>query len=313
MFVTNAMSEAVMGSVRVILNPAAGRGYGARVEPKVRQYLEAEGVDFDLVRTNGPWHAAELAARAAKDGFETVVAAGGDGTANEVINGLMTTSQTGCTQRMGVIPAGSGSDFATGIGLPTDLQEACRRIASGRCLTIDVGRVTIPGQQPRYFGNVVGVGFDGAVLIETLKMKRLRGLALYLLAVLKTIFLNFEAPMTAIEYDGERMHQPAMLVSVTNGPREGGGFLIAPEAKPDDGLFDVCIADEVSQLTMLRLIPHFLKGTHVDLDPIKMVQAKHVSISSPDGLIAHVDGEVLCTDAPWIKCEILPGALKVCG
>jgi diacylglycerol kinase family enzyme len=104
-----------------------------------------------------------------------------------------------------------------------------------------------------------------------------------------------------------------MLVSVTNGPREGGGFLIAPNAKPDDGLFDVCIADEVSQLTMLRLLPHFLKGTHVDLDPITMVQAERVSVSSPDGLIAHVDGEVLCTDAPRIECEILPGALTVCG
>jgi diacylglycerol kinase family enzyme len=180
-------------------------------------------------------------------------------------------------------------------------------------MTIDVGRVTIPGQEPRYFGNVVGVGFDGAVLIETLKMRRLRGLGLYLLAVLKTIFLNFEAPATIIEYDGERMELPAMLVSVTNGPREGGGFLIAPEAKPDDGLFDVCIADEVSQLTMLRLLPHFLRGTHVDLDPITMVQAEQISISSPDGLIAHVDGEVLCTNAPWIKCEILPGALDVCG
>jgi diacylglycerol kinase family enzyme len=125
--------------------------------------------------------------------------------------------------------------------------------------------------------------------------------------------MNFDAPMTSIDYDGQRMDLPAMLVSVANGPREGGGFLIAPEARSDDGLFDVCIAHEVSQLTMLRLLPHFLKGTHTDLDPITMVKAKQVSISSPDGLIAHVDGEVLCADAPWIKCEILPGALSVCG
>jgi YegS/Rv2252/BmrU family lipid kinase len=302
-----------MRPIKVILNPVAGRGYSAQAEGDVCQFLEDEGLDFDLVRTESPWHAAELAEGAARDGFETIVAAGGDGTANEIINGLMKASERGRAVAMGVIPAGSGSDFATGIGLPTDLQEACRRIASGQCKTIDLGRVTIPGQEPRYFGNVVGVGFDGAVLVETLKMTRLRGLALYLLAVLKTIFMNFDAPMMTIEYDGERLEQPAMLVSVTNGPREGGGFLIAPNAKPDDGLFDVCIADEVSQLTMLRLLPHFLRGTHVDLDPITMVQATQISISSPDGLIAHVDGEVLCTDAPWIRCEILPGALTVCG
>lgn len=305
-----------MGPIKVILNPAAGRGYSAQVEGKVCQFLEEEGTDFDMVRTQSPWHAAELAACAVRDGFETIVAAGGDGTANEIINGLMMASEddTGAQARpkLAVIPAGSGSDFATGIGLPADLREACRRVALGQARKIDIGRVTVAGQEPRYFGNVVGVGFDGAVLLETLKIKRLRGLALYLLAVLKTVFLNFEAPMTTIEHDGQQMELKAMLVSVTNGPREGGGFFIAPDAKPDDGLFDVCIGREVSRLTILRLLPHFLKGTHVNLDPITMIQARQVSISSPDGLIAHVDGEVLCTNAPWIKCEILPGALHVC-
>ncbi|MGD2148476.1 MAG: diacylglycerol kinase family lipid kinase [Anaerolineae bacterium] len=306
-----------MGSIdgicRVILNPAAGHGYGARVEPKIRQGLEAEGIDFDIVRTDGPWHAAELAERACADGCEMIIAAGGDGTVNEIINGFMRASEGTGRRRLGIIPAGSGSDFATGIGLPTDLHEACEQIASGRTMTVDIGRVSVPGREPRYFGNVVGVGFDGAVLVETLKMKQLRGLALYLPAVLKTIFMNFKAPRMTIEYDGEKMEKPAMLVSIANGFREGGGFLIAPDAKPDDGLFDVVIADEVSQLTMLRLIPHFLRGTHVDLDPITIVQAKQVTVSSPDGLIAHVDGEVLCTSAPSIRCEMLPGALEVCG
>ena len=127
------------------------------------------------------------------------------------------------------------------------------------------------------------------------------------------IFMNFKAPRMTIEYNGVKTEKPAMLVSIANGFREGGGFLIAPDARPDDGLFDVVIADEVSQLTMLRLIPHFLRGTHVGLDPIAVVRAELVTVSSPDGLIAHVDGEVLCTSAPSIQCEILPGALEVCG
>lgn len=302
-----------MEPVKVILNPAAGRGYGARAEPRVRQYLEAEGLLFDLVRTQGPNHAAELARRAAEDGFRTIVSAGGDGTANEIINGLMAASENGIARTMGVIPAGSGSDFAGGIGLPLDLREACRRIACDERKTIDLGRVVVPGQEPRYFGNVVGVGFDGAVLIETLKMTRLRGLPLYLLAVLKTIFLNFEAPWITLRFDGQEMEFPATLVTVANGPREGGGFIIAPDAEPDDGLLDLCIARKVSRFTMLRLIPRFLQGTHTNLDPITMAQAKTVTISSPDGLVAHVDGEILCTDAPEIRCEILPGALEVCA
>lgn len=301
-----------MGPVKLILNPAAGRGYGARAEPRLRQWLEAEGIDFEITRTKGPWHAAELAKCAAEDGFETIVGAGGDGTANEVINGLMIASHNGATRRMGVIPTGSGRDFASGIGLPLDLREACRRIACEQVKTIDLGRVTIPGKGSRYFGNVVGIGFDGAVLKETLTMRRLRGLPLYLLAVLKTILLNFDAPRTTIRYNGQETTLPTALVSVANGPREGGGFVIAPDAEPDDGFLDLCIAREVSRLTMLRLLPHFLKGTHTDLDPITMARAKTVTVSSPDGLVAHVDGEVLCEDAPGIQCEILPGVLEVC-
>ena len=297
----------------VILNPAAGRGYGARAEPQVRKCLEAEGVDFNIVRTEGPWHAAKLAQCAAEDGFKTIIGAGGDGTANEVINGLMAASHNGAKRRMAVIPAGSGSDFASGIGLPLEVQDACHRIARGQAKRIDLGRVTIPGQEPRYFGNVVGIGFDGAVLMQTLNMKRLRGLPLYLLAVLKTVLLDFKTPRMTIQYDEQQMELQATLVSIANGPREGGGFIIAPDATPDDGLFDLCIAEKVSRLTILRLLPHFLRGTHTDLDPVTMARARTVTVSSPDGLVAHVDGEVLCTDAPQITCEILPGALEVYG
>jgi len=306
------VSEECMEPVKVILNPAAGRGHGARVEPELRQCLTAQGIRFDLERTKGPWHAAELAQRAAEDGFGTIVSAGGDGTANEVINGLMAASENGAKRRMGVLPAGSGSDFASGVGLPLDLEEACRHLTCAGGRTIDLGRVTVPGKEPRYFGNVVGIGFDGAVLMETLKIRRLRGLPLYLLAVLKTIFLNFSTPSVTVKYDAETMDLIATLVSIANGPREGGGFMIAPDAHPDDGMFDLCIAREVSRLTMLRLLPHFLRGTHTELDPVTMARAAVVEVSSPDGLVAHVDGEVLCTDAREIRCEILPGALEVC-
>lgn len=302
-----------MEPVKVILNPIAGRGYGARVEPQLRQCLTSEGVHFDLERTHAPWHAAELAKRAAEDGFGTIVSAGGDGTANEIINGLMAASENGATRRMGVLPAGSGSDFASGVGLPLDLPEACRRIACNSFKTVDLGRVTVPGRPPRYFGNVVGIGFDGAVLMETLSMKRLRGLPLYLLAVLKTVFLNFTTPRVTITYDDQQMELTATLVSVANGPREGGGFIIAPDARPDDGVFDLCIARKVSRLTILRLLPYFLSGTHTQLEPITMAQAKVVHVASPDGLVAHVDGEVLCRDAAEIRCEIVPGAIEVCA
>jgi len=300
-----------METIKVILNPAAGRGFGAQAAPDLQRFLRKEGVDFELVFTKKPWHAAELAEEAACEGFETVVAAGGDGTANEVINGLMQAAERGASAAMGILPAGSGSDFAGAIGIPTDLRKACQQLSTGQTRTIDVGRVTVEGEPSRYFGNVVGVGFDGAVLVETLKIRRLRGLILYLLAVLKTVFLNFEASLTTIEYDDQRMVLPALMVSVANGTREGGGFLIAPQSELDDGFFDLCIARDTSRLMILRLIPRFIKGTHVDHRLVTMARAKSVVVSSEDKLIAHVDGEVLCTDARRIEMELLPERLRV--
>jgi YegS/Rv2252/BmrU family lipid kinase len=297
--------------MKVILNPAAGRGHGGRVEPELRGLLETEGLDFELVRTARPWHAAELAERAANDGFEVVVAAGGDGTTHEVVNGLMAASGDGEAGTLGVIPIGSGSDFAHAVGVPTDLPGACRRLTNGRNRVVDVGRVAIPDRPARYFDNTVGIGFSGRVTLEALKVKRLRGIALYLPIVLKTIFLYYKAPLVSIEYDGTELVLPALMVCVANGPREGGGFFIAPEARPDDGIFDLCIAREVSRLAMLGLVPHFMKGTHVTRDPITMARAKRVTVSSSDGLVAHVDGEILCTDAHRLEFGILPRRLRV--
>jgi len=300
-----------MKPIKVILNPIAGRGYGAKVEPELRRLMEAEGLEFDLVHTARPWHAAELAEQAAGEGFETIVAAGGDGTFNEVVNGLMAASEDGATATMGIIPVGSGSDFANTMSVPPDLRKACHRLAHGQVRVVDVGRVTLPGQPSRYFDNTINVGFGGVVTIEALKIKRLRGIALYLPVVLKVIFLYHKALSVTIEYDGQKLALPAMMIGIANGPREGGGFYIAPQAQPDDGLFDLCIVHEISRLAMLGLVPHFMKGTHVGREPITMAQARRVTISSPDDLVAHMDGEVLCTDAHRIECEILPRRLRV--
>jgi diacylglycerol kinase (ATP) len=301
-----------MNVVKVILCPIAGRGYGDRVEPQLRRLLAAEGLDIDLVRTERAYHAAELAEAAANDGFETIVAAGGDGTFNEVVNGLMAAlDKTGTTAVMGVIPVGSGSDFANTVGVSPDLQEACHQFAQGRVRKVDVGRVNLPGQPPRYFDNTVNIGFGGVVTIEARKIKRLRGIALYLPVVLKTVFLYYTAPLVTIAYDEQEMTLPAVMVSVANGRREGGGFYVAPQAQPDDGLLDLCIVRELSRIGMLALIPHFMKGTHVDRDPVSMARAQRITISSADDLVAHMDGEVLCTDAHRIEFEIYPRRLSV--
>ena len=299
-----------MDPIKVILNPVAGRGYGTKVEPELRRLLQAEGLEFNLVRTEKPGHAIELARQAARAGCEIIVAAGGDGTTHEVVNGLMAVAKDGVAGTLGVIPVGSGSDFAHTVGIPPDLEGACRRLAHGQTRIVDLCRVAVDDQPPRYFDNTVNVGFGGIVTYEALKVKWVRGMALYLPVVLKTVFLS-QAPRLTIEYDDQKLELPAMMVCIANGPREGGGFFSAPDALPDDGLFDLCIVQEIGRLAMLSLVPRFMDGSHVEHQAVTMARAKRVVISSPDDLIAHADGEMLCTEAHRLTFDILPQRLRV--
>ncbi|MDZ7261218.1 MAG: diacylglycerol kinase family protein, partial [candidate division KSB1 bacterium] len=212
---------------------------------------------------------------------------------------------------LGLIPTGTGSDFMGNVGIPADLREACSRLAHGQTRLVDVGKLTLDDQKPRYFDNMLGIGFDGVVTVEARKFQRLRGMALYLPVVLKTVFVSLKAPLVTIEYDDQTLVQPIMQLTVANGAREGGGFFMAPDAKVDDGLFDLCIAREVSRLTILGLLPHFMKGTHVSREEITMARARKVTITSQDDLIAHFDGELLCTEGHRIECEIVPQRLRV--
>jgi diacylglycerol kinase (ATP) len=360
---------------KVIVNPLAGRGFGARVLPRLERLLAEHGLDFDLVCTKWAGEAVELARQAVLDGYETVVAVGGDGTYQEVINGMIAASKDGHTApalegelngreigTLGIVPVGSGCDFAWSAGIPSGLEEACARLAAQQTRLVDLGKVTVyadtghpvdtdhpadtdhptdtnhPAERAgtpvsRYFDNAVGIGFDGIVTAETRKFKRLRGIALYLPVVLKTVFMTLKPARSVIEYEppapasaggdpvcpvGEavgaqacRLTKTVLMTTICNGAREGGGFFVAPDARNDDGLFDVCVADHLPRLQILGMIPHFLKGTHVDKPSVTMVRSKRIVITSPDPLIAHADGEILCTDGHRIECEIVPEQVRV--
>ena len=303
-----------MSRYKVIANPSAGGGAGERAIPRIERLLTRHGLDFDIVRTQRRGHAAELARESVIAGCDVIVAAGGDGTANEVINGLMEARQAGYHSFvLGVLGVGRGNDFAHGVGVPHDLEPACRVLVEGYRRMIDIGRVAgglFP--QGRYFGNCVGVGFDAISTIEVAKLPRLGGFLSFFIAVLKTIFLYYKAPLTTVEYDGQTLTQPSLMISIMNGQRLGGGFLMAPDAKPDDGLFNLCIAHEVSRARIFSLIPHFLKGTQVTQEPITTGQAAHVSITAVKGVLpAQTDGEILCIDGQHLEIELLPRQIEV--
>jgi len=298
----------------IIANPAAGHGAAARAIPRLEALCRTIGLEFDLVRTERRGHAIDLAREAALAGAGVVVAAGGDGTTNEVINGLMQAKRKrGTTSALGILGIGRGNDFAHTVGVPKDLSAACDTLVAGFLRPIDLGRVT-GGIFPegRFFGNCVGVGFDAITTIEVMKLPRYGGFVSFFIAVMRTIFLYYKGPLVRIEIDDRSLTQPVLLVSVMNGRRLGGGFWMAPESLPDDGLFDLCIAHEVGRLRILGMIPHFLRGTQASQPEITMSRAQRIAIIAERGVLpAQTDGEIICEDGVRLDIELLPRELEV--
>ncbi|MEK6751672.1 MAG: diacylglycerol kinase family protein [Chloroflexota bacterium] len=299
----------------VIVNPTSGRGLGERSIPQIESSLQEYGLDFTLVKTERVWHAAELAEGAARDGYDVIVCASGDGTVNEAINGIMRARKDGHNQSaFTVLGIGTGNDFAGGTGIPTNLTDGLKALKENKRRKIDLGLVK-GGDYPegRYFGNGIGVGFDAAVGNEAIKVRWTRGLLAYLIGVIKTVFLYYNpAQVEIILDDKETIKQVSLMISVMNGRRMGGGFQMAPESQPDDGLFDLCIAETASKGRILAMIPHFIKGTQATLPEIQMKRAKKISIKSLDLTFpAHADGEFICLNGSALTLELLPKELEI--
>lgn len=303
-----------MPKVIVILNPAADRGRAADLAHLIRAWLGAH-TSFEWAETNGPGHAIELAEGAARDGFEWIVAAGGDGTVHEVANGILRVNEAGrASPALGVIPIGSGNDFAWMSGAPLgDPQAAIRRLLEGEVRCVDAGVIADErgvGAQ-RYFVNGAGLGFDAVVTIESRKIKRLHGFPMYVAAVLQTMRFYYRAVPAKVDNDGHRIELPLLMMSIANGRRYGGGFLVCPDARLEDGDLDVCLVPQVSRAAMLGFIPRFMKGTHVTDRRVTMRRAERVSVRCEQPIAIHVDGEIYSEGSHEIEARILPGVLRV--
>jgi diacylglycerol kinase family enzyme len=214
---------------------------------------------------------------------------------------------------MGVLTVGRGNDFAYGAGIPLNLADGCAALAADKRQKIDVGYV-VGGNYPegRFFGNGIGIGFDAVVGFEALKLKWLTGFPSYIVAALKTIFLYYNAPLVEIEFDQGGDNKRTLMISVMNGRRMGGGFMMAPDGLNDDGFFDVCIADQVSRPRILGLIPKFMQGSQESQAEVHTHRTTRIRVTAVDGsLPAHADGETLCEAGQSLEATILPGRLEV--
>jgi diacylglycerol kinase (ATP) len=304
-----------MKKIKVIFNPTASGGSVKKLAPELRERLESgaaeKGVALEWVETQAAEHAIELAEEAATGGYDVVVAVGGDGTVNEVVNGLMRASQQGCQATLGVVPVGTGNDFAWLAGIPLDPLAACQRLFDGQTRTLDVGHVREADGRERYFDNGCGVGFDARVSLESQSLKWLRGFLVYIVAVLKTIVLHYYAPTLRMTFDERQLTRPTMMLTIGNGQRHGGGFLTTPDAEQDDGLLEACVVGKFSRLGMLLIVPSFMRGTHVSHKRILMERARRITVDAPEPQVIHLDGEIFATDALQFEVRVVPGALRV--
>ena len=298
--------------VKVIVNPNADLGRAWQSSPNLRRLVEEYGT-ADWTGTVFPVHAKDIAAEAAKDGYELVIAVGGEGTVHEVVNGLMQVPPER-RPRLGIIPFGSGNDFAHAVGVESISSKAIQQIFNGRPRRVDIGKLQDQDGNIEYWTNTLGVGFDTTVVIRFHEMTRLRGFTAYIVAVLKTLAKGVNSPRLKVDTDRESWEDDILMLVSCNGSREGGGFLISPEARPDDGVLNYAWIEHVSRLMILRILPEVMKGTHERFAQVRTGEFKHMRISSDTPLCIHTDGEVyagLDSQVYEINIEILPGAIEL--
>ena len=283
----------------LVFNPAAAKGRARRLFPEVQEAFREKGLECEtLVSSAGAAVADELACRELGD-FDGVIAAGGDGTVFEVLNGLYR-HEAKDRKPLGVIPLGTGNAFARELGLfPGEWRKALDLIAGGGRRCIDVGRVECAGEV-FHFLNIVGMGFVVGAGKASQKLKFL-GPGAYTLGTLWQT-LRLKSYPLRIEVDGRLIEQDNVLVEIANTQYTGTSFLIAPGALMDDGRFDVVLLRKLSRLRLLKLFPTIYSGTHVQFDEITLLRGRHIRILEPAGFLLAPDGEFRGQTPAEISC-----------
>ena len=307
---------ATEGKLWIILNPEAGKGSAAQCRPKIERFLREKGRSFEMLVTQKGGDALDFARDLPLGKNDAAIAAGGDGTCNEVANGLLRRQDSpGEPPIFGVLPIGRGNDFSSTPGIPQDIDKALDVLIAGKLQMLDVGMIK-GGFFPegRYFVNGVGIGFDTKVGFEAAKLKMKSGLA-YVIGALITLIRYEPSPLLQIRYGDNEMTFPAAIVSVVNGKRMGGSFYMGPNAVLDDGLLDICsVRHQPSRFQLLKRVYRYTKGTQGECEGVYTDKASHFHLKALEGsMVAHCDGETVCYDGKELEITCLPGALRLIG
>ncbi|MBN1667791.1 MAG: diacylglycerol kinase family lipid kinase [Anaerolineales bacterium] len=295
--------------VKVILNPYANRWKALKRRPEAEQALQVAGLDYDFEVTAGPGHGIEVARRAARQGFDAIVAAGGDSTYNEIANGLCEAyPNQPVPVAFGLLPMGTANDLADNLGIPKDLGAAAQLIAAGQTRPMDLLRAN-----ERYFLNNSAVGMESAVTVIQSEMTKVHGVLRYLLAAMVAIYRNQQWRMH-LQWNGGEYHGLVTLVSIGNNPRTGGIFYTVPHADPFDGKLSFVYGSIPTRRGILRTMPKLMKpaeGNYTEHPQVHEVHSDWLKIHTEPATPYHTDGEILARAIQEIHYRVYPHWLPV--
>ena len=297
--------------IKVIVNPVAGNGQVGKNWPRIAQMLQERQVPFSYDLTEGICHAIHLTQKAIADGYRTIIANGGDGTLNEVLNGLVVSGAIDPGLTLGVIPGGTASDFVRTLRIPQGDEASCDRIAAVRTTPIDIGEMKYgPGekQNTRFFLNVAGAGFDGEVAERVNQNSKAMGGTITYLTSLVATLLVYRNKHVEVTLDDRSFKQCANSVIVCNGRYFGGGMHIGPDAHLDDGIFDVVILGDLGKIEFLANVPRVYKGTHISHPKVSSFRSMEVHVTSEEQMFIQADGELI-GETP-ITFRMIPRGLR---
>ncbi len=296
----------------IIVNPVSGNGKTGQRWAGIEERLRIEGAQFDVEFTREPGHATTLARDAVAAGYRTIVSAGGDGTLNEVLNGLVHEGHASPDVRLGIIPGGTGSDFGRGIGLPRDSLQAALRLLKASPCWFDVGQATCrlaDRTNTRYFINVAGVGFDGEVCDRVNRSsKAMGGTIPYVSSLVITLF-TYQNKQVRWTLDGQVHDERLNSVIVANARYFGGGMHISPNSKTDDGLFHIITLGNYTKVEFLMTVPRVYNGTHLTHPKVKEYIGREVSVEADGRMFLQAEGDLFGETPATFK--ILPHVLQV--
>ncbi len=284
-----------------IVNRIAGTGACERLFGEAERILKEKGVKYSVLFTEREGHAVELAKQAVANGERFIVSVGGDGTLNEIVSVIWQHPEI----RLGIFPFGTGNDFASALGIPGEPDKAVELLLNGQVRVCDLAKANGSA-----YANVAGLGFDVDVLRCVAKHSKGRqGMFPYVIGIIEAILHRSKVHCFVSLDGGPEEEMDALIITACNGRRFGGGMLVAPDAKPDDGLLDICIARSVGFFRLLTLLPKFIKGKHIGKKQIIYTRARSIAVRSDGEFTVEVDGELI--EKTPVVCSVLPGALSV--